>query len=90
MTTKRCSKCEQEKPADTFSASASTLDGLSRWCRACNSAYQQKHRQGLAYVPMPRALHKQLRYLALDRDSTVVAVVTELLTSALAQAKAPE
>jgi hypothetical protein len=35
--TKRCPRCEDEKPTEAFSRNRAKPDGLSHWCRACNA-----------------------------------------------------
>lgn len=38
---KRCSKCNEVKPLDDFSANRSRKDGKQGFCKACRSAYQK-------------------------------------------------
>lgn len=45
METKRCSKCGEEKPIDHFQKRKASPDGLSYWCRQCNTDYTRKWRQ---------------------------------------------
>jgi len=48
-TLKRCSKCGETKPRDQFNRQKSNKDGLSFWCRECNSIncrqYYAKNRE---------------------------------------------
>lgn len=42
---KTCSKCKTAKPLNAFNNLKSTPDGLSYWCKACNSARQKRAAQ---------------------------------------------
>ena len=37
MTSKKCSHCNQEKPASEFSRSSYQRTGLRSWCKECSS-----------------------------------------------------
>ena len=39
MNIKYCTKCKEKKPWEAFSRNKLTFDGLSCYCRACQSAY---------------------------------------------------
>ncbi len=40
---KRCNKCLEEKPLDSFGKHRMTKDGLNWWCRACNIANSKRY-----------------------------------------------
>lgn len=44
---KFCGKCGETKPRDSFTK-GTNKDGLSAWCRPCNSAYKQAYRKANA------------------------------------------
>jgi len=48
MTTKRCSKCGEEKALCEFSKNKSTKDGLRSLCKTCDKAYKQANKEKIA------------------------------------------
>jgi len=38
---KMCPKCKTEKELNDFYVSKRNKDGLTRWCKECNKAYQK-------------------------------------------------
>lgn len=44
-TSKHCTRCNTTKLAHQFGRNKGRSDGLSVWCRACNTAYQKAHRE---------------------------------------------
>src|SRR2546421_13078735 len=39
---KTCSKCKVSKPADQFGRDRNRSDGLTPWCKECQSRYRQE------------------------------------------------
>lgn len=49
-TTKRCTKCGEEKPLEQFPPAAGKRDGLSSWCRQCtNDQRRQRYQSDSTY-----------------------------------------
>lgn len=48
MTTKRCSRCKQEKPVTGFNKNRSMKDGLYPYCRECQRAYAREYKKKTA------------------------------------------
>ena len=44
METKVCRKCGHKKPVEMFAKNKTKKDGLSNWCKACNSLYKAQYR----------------------------------------------
>ena len=44
METKECKKCGRKLPVEMFVKNKTRKDGLSNWCRECNSVYKAKYR----------------------------------------------
>lgn len=40
---KKCSRCGQEKPVDSFSKNSSKKDGLNSYCKSCQKVLKDKH-----------------------------------------------
>lgn len=62
-TTKTCACCKEEKPFEEFGKNATTADGFSYYCRACNRAKQSAFRK--ANPAAAKAIRD--RYLAKQR-----------------------
>jgi 5-methylcytosine-specific restriction endonuclease McrA len=45
MSVKACSKCGEVKPLDGFSKARRRKDGLQAYCKACNKAYYESHKE---------------------------------------------
>lgn len=47
MTTKKCTRCKEEKPAnvENFSTHPQTKNGLHPWCRECHREYSRVQRE---------------------------------------------
>jgi 5-methylcytosine-specific restriction endonuclease McrA len=45
MTTKRCPKCSETKPVESFSKNRGMKDGLQGWCKACTASNAKEYRK---------------------------------------------
>jgi hypothetical protein len=59
--TKRCYKCDKEKPFDAFASCKRNKDGLQTMCRECQSKYGEKHRQKPEVKKARAKSHKEWR-----------------------------
>lgn len=44
LASKKCPRCGETKPQDSFKKDASTVSGLTCWCRSCCSFSAKRHR----------------------------------------------
>lgn len=55
---KRCARCSETLPAESFGRSSKSPDGLQGWCRSCFRVYlSERHRR--LYVPHPREVRER-------------------------------
>jgi len=43
METKKCNKCEIDKPLSDFTKNKAKKSGYNSYCKTCNKSYQKKH-----------------------------------------------
>lgn len=60
-TTKRCTKCGEEKPLEQFPRAKQNRDGLSSWCRQCtNNQRKQRYQNDPAYKEQMKARTREI------------------------------
>lgn len=65
MTTKRCTKCCEEKPLDQFSIRKASEDGLRHICRNCHSTQQKEYYSRTR----PLRVAQSKRYVEANREN---------------------
>jgi hypothetical protein len=63
---KRCTRCSEEKPVESFSKDSKSKSGLQAWCRSCMAEWRKSKRATLTKKELSQLAAKRREYVRMN------------------------